>query len=300
MGKTPTFVTIVEKDKNNESGENEHCKWALAAMQGWRYFMEDEHIYFETKVSGENVFVFGVFDGHGGYNVAYWTAHGLQAYLEKDENFLAKRYEEAIHSVTKLMDVDVLKCENDLGQDASWDQGTTFNINIITPTHIICGNIGDSRSVMFVNGEVKEMSHDHKPNDLEDRERIDAAGGFVSDNRVDGQLAVSRSIGDYKYKGRKGLEWNAQKVVPVPGVVVHPRTGNEDFLICACDGLWEVHSSEKVCEMVNEYRKEFTGHDFIQKIINKVLDETVADNTYTPEKGGLDNMSCIMAFFDKK
>lgn len=72
MGKTPTFVSSLSQEHNNQSGDNDFCKWGLAAFQGWRYYMEDAHVAFVTEVSGEKVFVMGVFDGHGGWHVSNW------------------------------------------------------------------------------------------------------------------------------------------------------------------------------------------------------------------------------------
>ena len=75
---------------------------------------------------------------------------------------------------------------------------------------IVCCNAGDSRSVL-AKGDVApfkivEMSHDHKPqNDIE-LARINKSGHFVEDDRVDGNLALSRAIGDYQYKDKLSLQ----------------------------------------------------------------------------------------------
>lgn len=83
--------------------------------------------------------------------------------------------------------------------------GCTACSAIITPTHIIVGNAGDSRAVAAKRSTTKfhqaiQMSIDHKPDLAEEKKRIMSAGGFVSDNRVKGNLNLARSIGDLEFK----------------------------------------------------------------------------------------------------
>jgi serine/threonine protein phosphatase PrpC len=59
--------------------------------------------------------------------------------------------------------------------------GCTAVAALITKTHIFVANAGDSRAVLGVkNGTVNEdLSVDHKPENEEEKKRIEAAGGFV-------------------------------------------------------------------------------------------------------------------------
>jgi serine/threonine protein phosphatase PrpC len=61
-------------------------------------------------------------------------------------------------------------------------------------------NIGDSRAVLCRNGQPVPLSTDHKPDLPSERNRIEKAGGFVTDGRVNGTLNLSRSFGDFEYK----------------------------------------------------------------------------------------------------
>ncbi len=106
--------------------------------------------------------------------------------------------------------------------------------------------MGDSRCVAQVRGAAEALSVDHKPGDEPERQRIESAGGFVEFNRVNGNLALSRALGDFAFKGNDTLSAEEQIVSGCPDVQV--RTVDEDweFLILACDGIWDVLSNQEV------------------------------------------------------
>ena len=90
--------------------------------------------------------------------------------------------------------------------------GCTAVCAVITPTHILCANAGDSRCVLGTAGITKNLSEDHKPTDDGERRRIENAGGRVQWKRVDGDLAVSRALGDFQFKARDDLPPEQQRV----------------------------------------------------------------------------------------
>jgi protein phosphatase PTC2/3 len=66
--------------------------------------------------------------------------------------------------------------------------GTTAICVIIKDEkQLFCGNVGDSRAIASINGNVEMLSNDHKPNNDDERKRITAAGGWVEFNRVNGE-----------------------------------------------------------------------------------------------------------------
>lgn len=67
---------------------------------------------------------------------------------------------------------------------------------LITPEFIYCANSGDSRAVASIKGETNALSFDHKPEDPKEMERIEKAGGIVTYGRVNGNLNLSRALGD--------------------------------------------------------------------------------------------------------
>lgn len=97
------------------------------------------------------------------------------------------------------------------------------------------------------------MSIDHKPDNEEEKARIQKAGGFVEDNRVRGILNLSRSLGDLDYKSDKKLKAEEQMVTANPEIKVE-RFNKGDFMIIACDGIWDCLKSEECVKYVAEVK----------------------------------------------
>lgn len=85
-------------------------------------------------------------------------------------------------------------------EDYAADTGSTSCVVFVTKDKIYCANAGDSRAVLSRKGNTVALSEDHKPNVAEEESRINKANHFVSDDRVDGNLALSRAFGDFQYK----------------------------------------------------------------------------------------------------
>lgn len=126
--------------------------------------------------------------------------------------------------------------------------GCTANVVYINRStkKIYVANAGDSRCVMSKGGKAVEMSIDHKPNDEKEKQRIEAAGSEVNaDGRVDGNLNLSRSLGDLKSKHRPHLKPEEQAITGNPDTYVFDLTDDIDFILMGCDGVWEKNDNEK-------------------------------------------------------
>lgn len=112
-------------------------------------------------------------------------------------------------------------------------------------------NAGDSRGVLGIKGRAKPLSEDHKPQLEAEKNRIVAAGGFVDFGRVNGNLALSRAIGDFEFKKVAELPPEAQIVTAFPDVEQHDLTDEDEFLVLACDGKSsKLHQTRTTTEMV--------------------------------------------------
>ncbi|KAJ8460878.1 hypothetical protein OPV22_033804 [Ensete ventricosum] len=220
---------------------------------------------------------FGVYDGHGGSQVADYCRERIHHVLIEQLRNCArdlrsntcddwkKQWERAFINCFQQVDDEVggKVTEGNLGSsdDKSKDEifsdsplmpiapetvGSTAVVAVICSSHIIIANCGDSRAVLCRGKQPVPLSVDHKPNREDEYARIEAQGGKVihwNGYRVFGVLAMSRSIGDHYLK-----PW----IIPVPEVTIVPRCREDECLILASDGLWDVMSNEEVCDIARK------------------------------------------------
>ena len=110
-----------------------------------------------------------------------------------------------------------------------------------------------------------------------------AAGGFVESARVDGQLALSRAMGDSQYKMNRDLPADQQKVIPVPDIS-YEKLQPGDFLLVCCDGIFESFSNEEAVKFVHQKLQET---DDLAMIMALLLDAVLA-------AGSKDNMTAML------
>ncbi|XP_053722729.1 protein phosphatase 1G isoform X2 [Synchiropus splendidus] len=179
------------------------------------------------------------------------------------------------------------------------DSGTTAVVALIRGKQLIVANAGDSRCVVSEKGKAVDMSYDHKPEDEVELTRIKNAGGKVTmDGRVNGGLNLSRAIGDHIYKRNKTLPPEEQMISAMPDVKVLTLNDDHDFMVIACDGIWNVLSSQEVIDFISERIKpDQSGHTrALSNIVEELLDHCLAPDT-SGDGTGCDNMTCIIVTF---
>ena len=158
-----------------------------------------------------------------------------------------------------------------------WDQKKMF-----------IANTGDSRTVLSYCGTAIDLSKDHKPDDHTEAARIYQAGEYVEDSRVKGQLALSRAFGDFEHKTNEHLRPEEQAVSCVPDIKVESITMDSQFIFLACDGIWDVMSSQEVVDFIHEhiyeskYDTSIPDKNQIQEGMEKLFDRCLAPETTTP------------------
>ncbi|CAK7352542.1 unnamed protein product [Dovyalis caffra] len=260
--------------------------WGFTSIRGGRPEMEDavatvprfmqiptQFLIDDSVSQGKNqslghftAHFFGVYDGHGGSQVADYCSKRLHLALA-EEIELAKSsfcddstWNSWQDHWKKLFANCFLKVDAETGESsrgatgsnggskpiATETVGSTAVVAIVCPTHIIVANCGDSRAVLHRGKVAMPLSADHKPDREDERARIEGAGGKViqwNGSRVFGVLAMSRSIGDRYLK-----PW----IIPDPEVTFIPRTKEDECLILASDGLWDVMTNEEACDIARK------------------------------------------------
>ncbi|OMO98013.1 phosphatase 2C (PP2C)-like protein [Corchorus olitorius] len=224
------------------------------------------------------VHFFAVYDGHGGPHVAALCREKMHVFVEEElmrvncteesdseigssnsqEGEQEQSWRRVMKSSFARMDelaMSTCACGN-VGYQCGCHPmevalgGSTAVVALLTPEHIVVANCGDSRAVLCRGGKAIPLSFDHKPDRSDELARIEAAGGrviFVNGARVEGILAMSRAIGDKYLK---------PVVTSEPEITFTKREPEDECLILASDGLWDVLSSELACEVARECLKE--------------------------------------------
>jgi len=177
-------------------------------------------------------------------------------------------------------------------------KGCTANVVYIKGKEVYCANAGDSRCVLARGGLAINLSDDHKPDNEIERNRIKNAGSEIVDGRVDGNLNLSRSLGDLKHKQKPGLTPEEQPITWVPDISVTQLKDEDDFIVMAWDGIWEVKTSQNVVDFIYE-RMRMKKDMKLTDIISELFEDLISPD-YTATQGlGCDNMSCIIIKFNK-
>mmetsp|Transcript_35039 Transcript_35039/g.69241 ORF Transcript_35039/g.69241 Transcript_35039/m.69241 type:complete len:412 (+) Transcript_35039:48-1283(+) len=181
--------------------------------------------------------------------------------------------------------------------------GCTAVCVAITSTYIVCANAGDSRAVLCRSGRPVALSCDHKPNNTREQRRIEAAGGFVKQiptnappgtrvqYRVNGELSLSRAIGDLKYKRRSDLKPEQQAICATPDLSVEERMPEDEFIVIACDGIWDVKTNKQVIDFVRSRLRKGTN---ITNILEELMDSCLTKDPKATNGLGADNMTAIV------
>lgn len=150
--------------------------------------------------------------------------------------------------------------------------GATVAICLVSQNVIYSANAGDARVVIGHHGRAHRLSWDHRADDEREVQRIQEAGGFVLKNRVTGILAVGRSLGDHGLK---------EFVISKPYFSSFQDAA--DFVIVACDGLFDVMTDQQVVDLVYKWENDK------ENVANVLCKQAVAS-------GSTDNVTCIVSW----
>jgi len=306
------FETVVASTQGHRNSmEDEHC------------LIENANKLFKLPASIPPTSFFSVFDGHGGVEAAKFAKDYLAQNIFTHPNF-GTQLNEAIFN--GYLTTDKAFCT--IAEEKEIYCGTTALAAFIQGNKLIVANLGDSRAVLCRDSKAIPLSQDHKPSLECEKIRITEAGGWITEQkelnlatlyrinpelldesqiprglaemvgfqtvcRICGELSVSRSIGDAEYKGEHKNElfkrnFTDDLVIAEPQIVIETIGAGDLFMIMACDGLWDVFSSQEAVDFVRKALQQHTDSRAVTKaLVNEAL-----------RRGSMDNISVLIVFLN--
>ncbi|XP_042463476.1 probable protein phosphatase 2C 11 [Zingiber officinale] len=327
------YLSTPKTDKFSEDGENHRLRFGLSSMQGWRATMEDAHAAlpdlddctsFFGVYDGHGGKVVAKFCAkflhtqvlkNEAYSSGDISTSVQKAFLRMDGMMQGQRgwrelavLGDKINKFTGMIEgfiwsprgsdsnnnTDDWAAEEGPHADFSGPtSGCTACVAIVRYNQLVVANAGDSRCVISRKGQAYNLSRDHKPELEVERERILRAGGFIHGGRINGSLNLARAIGDMEFKQNKFLPAEKQIVTANPDVNIVELCDDDDFIVVACDGIWDCMSSQQLVDFVHEHINKETS---LSVVCEKVLDRCLAPTTLGE---GCDNMTMILVQFKK-
>ncbi|XP_022241310.1 uncharacterized protein LOC106459176 isoform X4 [Limulus polyphemus] len=255
---------------------------SFCAIKNGRRRMEDRHVILHDLnvvcglQEGPQHSYYAVFDGHAGIEAASYAAAHLHLNLVQHPDFYTDT-EKAIKEAFRTTDQQFLERSGKEGIKS----GCTVVCCLIRERTLYLAWLGDSQAILVRQGEPLGIVSPHKPDREDERTRIENDGGcvlYVGTWRVSGTLAVSRALGDFEHKPYISCE---------PDIKTLSLDGTEDFLVLACDGLWDKLSLYDVAALVYSYVKE--NPDNADAVASQLVHQA-------KEKGSNDNITVVVTF----
>lgn len=214
--------------------------------------------------------LFCLFDGHGGDNCVNLS-------VDRFPDIFGRALKEFSTNVECCIKKGFIRLDKEAKEQKCLFDGTTLTLVYISSKMLYCANVGDSTCIIVTNDSARKISYDHKCTDESEIKRVTASGGKFIDNRIEGIIAITRTIGDHELKG-KGLSCD-------PYIYKQTIGDNDKYIILASDGVWDVVMPEDIFDICKEYK---TSESIVEEIVSQSV-----------KNGTIDNVSCIVVSINK-
>ena len=291
-----------ERAGPSTSGRRPDLRYAVAAATGQREQMEDFFVARRFDLGGGGAGaapgagprpgpsaagLFGVFDGHSGTACAEFVARRVPEILGGSGLGTLGAAGDG-RAATRALRAALLQADaefRDAGGPEQAHSGSTALVALAVEGRLLVASVGDSRAVLSRKGAAAELTVDHKPDAPGELTRIESAGGHVVDGYLDGNISVSRALGNWHMaiKTDAGGPLTAE-----PDLVDRPLGPEDEFVLLACDGLFEVFTSQSAVDFA---RRQLRVHNDPTKCAEAVVQEAL-------KRGTMDNVTLILVAFD--
>lgn len=221
---------------------------------------------------------YAVFDGHGGSEAASYLKHHAMKLFFTDSDLpqISDINDDLfLQELTNFHYKAFLLADQALADECSISDycGTTALTALILGKHLLIANAGDCRAVLCRKGLAVQMSQDHRPSYLEEKIRVESLGGFIEDGYLNGELAVTRALGDWFMKSP------ISPLIAKPDVMQTVLTEDDEFLIIGCDGIWDVMSNQEAVGLVRRQLRLYDDPNrCARELVNQALIRDTSDN----------------------
>ncbi|CAN6681329.1 unnamed protein product [Malus baccata var. baccata] len=258
---------------------------------GGRTHMEDTHLcigdlakkFGYNLLSEEAISFYGVFDGHGGKDAAHFVRDNLPRVIVEDADFPLELEKVITRSFMETDAAFANKCS----REASLASGTTALTAMIFGRSLLVANAGDCRAVLSRCGVAIEMSKDHRPCCTKERMRIESLGGYIDDGYLNGQLGVTRALGNWHLEGMKDAGERGGPLSAKPELKLMTLSKDDEFLIIGTDGIWEMFTSQNAVDFA---RRRLQEHNDVKLCCKQIVEEAL-------KRGATDNLTLVMVSF---
>jgi serine/threonine protein phosphatase PrpC/Leucine-rich repeat (LRR) protein len=231
----------------------------------------------DIVVNTNHVQLYAVFDGHAGSKTSCFAASRLDVIIKQLLQEQSSEHLEiptAEHIVRKAL----AKIDEEVKQFT--DGSTVAMVMILNEKVCIAANVGDARAVLASRFDdqikAKRITYDHKPTDRSEADRVYDIGGVIIGGRING-YAVSRAIGDHIAR---------PFITSEPYIESFELKQQDEFIVIACDGVWDVHSDQFTVELVDQVVQR--EQDYVLfRAAQTVVDTAIANHSR-------DNISAII------
>jgi len=296
---------VCDAADQEDSLETEFMRAAVFSARGQRMTNEDAHILMcdFCTVADNPVGLFAVLDGHGGAAVSLQTAKQLPRILRREIHIAGESNWFSAEVRATVLNRAMLELDTHFShRDFALGCGTTCVLALVwrergDAWRTLFANVGDSRGLMIRSGQgLVGVTQDHKPDLESERRRITDCGGRVDKSkfgpaRVDGDLSVSRTLGDIRMKQDSRRSFQQQRITCMPDIYEYGDCRPGDIVVLACDGAFDVLSSQAVADVaIKELSAGSMGcikgdpATVVKEVVNRAL-----------QSGSRDNVTCLGA-----
>ena len=250
-----------------------------------------------SKITNSYIeYTFGVFDGHG--VEGHLVSQTVKSFFET-QPFTNLNSKENLKSTFNSLSNSINNTKN----INTFISGSTCVLVHVSNRKILCANVGDSRAIVMYKSNddllIKNLSFDHKPENFEEKKRIEKLGGrverifdfgpfrvwFKTENFPG--LAMSRSFGDKAA--------HSVGVIDEPDIIemdVFSDFGRAACIVVASDGVWEFVGNEHLKEIVAKYLTSKNAKDCVRDIVD------MSRRLWERSGFAVDDITCVVGFFD--